>query len=213
VTLSRRIGVYVIAIAAAAAIVACPGSDEDGEVVHQADGAPGSDGASSSGGSSGGSSGAASGDGGSDASSDAPADVKTDATKDGAVVDGSCPGACNGGCDAGACIIVVNSSSDVTCPAGQDCVVQCTSSQRCTSTINCAPDAGCIVECTTTKACDSLDIERNGATKLCLRCVGADQACNSVTCDPGSNCSRVCSGTGTPCNSACEACATVAACP
>ena len=122
-----------------------------------------------------------------------------------------CPATCNGGCTGTTCI-VVPSGGGATCPAGFSCQVKCATGKACERTVTCAAGQPCVVECSTGKACDSLQIDGNGASSLCLRCTNGKDACNSVTCSSVSFCTKVCTP-GNACNSTCDNCTTAAACP
>lgn len=137
---------------------------------------------------------------------DGAADDDANAIPDSSV---ACPAACSGGCGGGICVIRGVGGS--TCPPGLSCQVKCENSKSCERTITCAVGKPCIVECTATKACDSVRVDQNGASSLCLRCSNGDQACNSVTCS-ASSCVKVCNPENA-CNSACGNCATATACP
>ncbi len=120
---------------------------------------------------------------------------------------GTCPAACNLGCRPdGTCVINGGAGADVTCPPGRDCRVSCATDVDCNS-VSCPAGHGCTLVCgdagSSTFACAQTSIDSNGASSLCIDCIGS-QGCPGLTCQPvGVACRVGCNGPGAQCQGVC----------
>jgi hypothetical protein len=138
---------------------------------------------------------------------DAKADVGADAPEGGGTVDAGCPAVCNGGCSASGtkCLInVTTARTNITCPPGFDCRIDCNSNQQvCNGIVQCPAGHVCTLVCRGAgQSCNALDIQKNGATSLCIECSGTNQCCNSLTCS-STMCTTYCL-TASACNGDCN---------
>jgi hypothetical protein len=127
-----------------------------------------------------------------DAPPDAPPDAPADAPLSDTGADGgvdACTPACNAGCGptGTTCSILITSPQvGINCPPGLDCRVECNSSaQICSGTINCPTGHKCTVVCKGSgQSCNKPNIQKNGASSLCIECSGGagSQSCNQLTC-------------------------------
>lgn len=117
-------------------------------------------------------------------------------------VGSGCPAVCNGGCAGGTCTIQCPSdgckSTNISCPAGFDCHVECQDLHSCRdSTIDCPPDHACEVTCgggVPEHGCENTVVTcTNGPCSL--TCVGPDDPCKGTKVTCGTNaCDITCDG-------------------
>lgn len=121
-----------------------------------------------------------------------------------AVCEPTACGAAGGTCTNGACLIVENGQTGVTCPAGMPCSVQCNQNDACKNGgVDCGGATTCEVSCFGTATCQSGGVDCGLATLCTVRCIGSASCqngtsgdrsveCRSSTCEVTCNGSSAC---------------------
>src|SRR5207248_1591918 len=101
---------------------------------------------------------------------------------------GACPSQCTS-CDVSRMTCTIVDVGAVSCPAGWNCVVQCSRSNTC-ATVACGDAASCQVTCSAANTCGQVQC---GTTRCQVAC-DASTSCTSVACQSSCQCDVTCNG-------------------
>ena len=104
----------------------------------------------------------------------------------GACDQGACAAA-GGMCSGGQCVIDVTGVGPITCPPGEDCVINCNATDSCRGGIDCSQASHCTIDCKAIFTCMNVIMCQGGGCDVYCRtdntCDTMQFTCGGMPCD------------------------------